>query len=61
MRGLILVLATPHFTKSDTAGQYRLTGLPAGRYRLKAWVNSKATLERAVELKNGATLHVDFP
>ena len=61
MRGLILVLATPHFTKSDTAGQYRLTGLPAGRYTLKAWVNSKATLERAVELKNGATLHVDFP
>jgi plastocyanin len=61
MRGLILVLATPHFTKSDTAGHYRLAGLPAGRYTLKAWVNSKTTLERTVELKNGATLHVDFP
>jgi plastocyanin len=61
MRGLILVLATPHFTKSDIAGRYRLAGLPAGRYTLKAWVNSKTTLERTVELKNGATLHVDFP
>jgi hypothetical protein len=61
MRGLILVLTTPHFTKSDTSGRYRLAGLPAGRYTLKAWVSSKTTLERSVELKNGATLHVDFP
>lgn len=61
MRGLILVLATPHFTKSDTTGRYRLAGLPAGHYTLKAWVNSKTTLEHTVELKNGARLHVDFP
>jgi plastocyanin len=61
MRGLILVVATLHFTTSDTGGRYRLTGLPAGRYTLKAWVSSKTTLERSVELKNGATLHVDFP
>jgi plastocyanin len=61
MRGLILVLATPYFTQSDTAGHYRLAGLPAGRYTLKAWVSSKTTMERSVELKNGAMLHVDFP
>jgi hypothetical protein len=61
MRGLILVLKTPHFARSDTAGHFRLTGLPAGRYVLKAWVSSKTTFERPVELKNGATLHVDFP
>ena len=61
MRGLILVLDSPHFVRSDTEGRYRLAGLPAGRYTLKAWVNSKTTLERTVELKNGATLQVDFP
>ena len=61
MRGLILALETPYFTKSDTGGHYRLAGLPPGRYTLKAWVSSKTTLERSVELKNGATLHVDFP
>ena len=44
MRGLILVLDTPHFTRSDTDGRYRLAGLPAGRYTLKAWTNSKTTL-----------------
>jgi plastocyanin len=61
MRGLILVLETPYFTKSDNAGNYRLGGLPAGRYTLKAWLNSTTTLERPVELKSGATLRVDFP
>jgi plastocyanin len=61
MRGLILVLATPHFVISDTEGRYRLSGLPSGRYTLKAWLTSKSTMEQPVELKNGSTLHVDFP
>ncbi|EDY17755.1 hypothetical protein CfE428DRAFT_4794 [Chthoniobacter flavus Ellin428] len=61
MRGLILVLDTPHFTTSDTEGHYRLTGLPAGHYTLKAWVDSKTTKEQPVDLKSGGTLHLDFP
>jgi plastocyanin len=61
MRGAILVLDTPHFTKSDTEGRYKLTGLPSGQYTLKAWVSSKTTLEKTVELKKGEALHVDFP
>jgi len=61
MRGLILILDTPHFTTSDTDGHYRLAGLPAGHYTLKAWVDSKTTKEQPVDLKNGATLHLDFP
>ena len=61
MRGLILVLETPHFTVTKTDGTYRLAGLPAGHYRLKAWVSSTKTLEREVDLKGGATQKVDFP
>lgn len=61
MRGLILVLDTPHFVTTDTDGRYRLTGLPAGKYTLKAWIDSRTTLEHPVEIKTGATLHVDFP
>jgi plastocyanin len=61
MRGLILVLDTPHFVLSETDGRYRLAGLPAGKYTLKVWLDSRTTLERAVELRDGETLHADFP
>ncbi|MFN2508414.1 MAG: carboxypeptidase regulatory-like domain-containing protein [Chthoniobacterales bacterium] len=61
MRGLILVLSTPHFAVTDPDGGFRLTGLPAGKYILKAWIDSNTTREQPVELKSGSTLHVDFP
>jgi plastocyanin len=61
MRGTILVLETPHFQKTDTAGRYRLEHLPAGTYVLKAWVAGDDVRQRPVELKAGMTLHVDFP
>jgi hypothetical protein len=60
MRGLILVLNTPYFVMTDTDGHFRLSGLPAGRYTLKAWIDSRTTREKPVELKNGQTLKVDF-
>jgi plastocyanin len=61
MRGLILVLATPHFVVTEPDGRFRLSGVPAGRYVLKAWLDSKTTLERPVEVKDGTTLEVNFP
>lgn len=61
MRGLILVLATPYFTITDSAGRYRLTKLPAGHFTIKAWVDSKTTRERSVDLKSGTVLQVDLP
>ena len=60
MRGLILILNTPYFVTTDADGRFRLRNLPAGHYTLKAWVNSKTTREKPVELKDGATAHVDF-
>jgi plastocyanin len=60
MRGLILVLDTPYFVTTDTAGRFRLSGLPSGHYLLKAWIDSRTTREQPVDLKDGATLHVDF-
>jgi len=61
MRGLILVLNTPYFVMSDTAGRFRLDKLPAGRYTLKAWIDSRTTREKSIDLKEGQTLHVDLP
>ena len=61
MRGLILVVNTPYFVMTDTNGQFRLSGLPAGRYTVKAWIDSRTTREKPVDLKDGQTLRVDFP
>ena len=61
MRGLILVLNSPYFVMTDTNGHFRLSGLPAGHYTLKAWIDSRTTREKPVELKDGQTLRVDFP
>jgi plastocyanin len=60
MRGTILVLDTPHFTKTDASGKYRLEHLPTGKFTLKAWVDEKTVYSRAVELKDGETLKVEF-
>ena len=61
MRGLILVLSTPYFVMTDTAGGFRLDKLPPGKYMLKAWIDSRTTREKTLELKDGQTLHVDLP
>ncbi len=61
MRGVILVLATPRFTVTDTEGRYRLEGLPAGTYRLKTWLDSQTTLERTVQLAADTSLRLDLP
>jgi plastocyanin len=61
MRGLILVLNTPYFVMTDTAGHFRLDKLPPGRHTLKAWIDSRTTREKPVDLKDGQTLHVDLP
>lgn len=61
MRGLILVLDTPYFALSDPDGRFRLSNLPSGHYILRAWLSSKTTLERHIELTSGSTLQVNFP
>jgi plastocyanin len=61
MRGLLLVVNTPYFATTDPDGHYRLSGVPAGHYTLKAWIDSNTTREHAVDVTKGGTVHVDFP
>jgi plastocyanin len=61
MRGLILVLQTPHFVTTETDGRFRLSGLPPGQFKLKAWLSSKTTFELPVDLKTNSTLQVSLP
>lgn len=61
MRGTILVLDTPYFVVTDGVGHYRLEGLPAGRFVLKAWIDEDDVRSAPVELDDGTVARVDFP
>lgn len=60
MRGVILVLDTPYFTRTETNGTYTLRDLPAGNYLLKAWIDEKHVHQKPVSLSAGQRLRVDF-
>lgn len=60
MRGVILVLDTPHFATTNAEGRYRLSGVPAGTFQLKAWLSEKTTVMQEVTVTAGKTLRVDF-
>jgi|FLOH01.1.fsa_nt_gi plastocyanin len=55
MQATILVLDTPYFTFTDAEGAFRMEGLPAGSYTLKAWLNRRTVLEQPITLKDGET------
>ncbi|HEX4639576.1 MAG TPA: carboxypeptidase regulatory-like domain-containing protein [Chthoniobacterales bacterium] len=61
MRGTVLVLDSPYFQKTDSAGRYRIDHLPAGHFTVKAWINEADVRERVVDLNEGARFHLDFP
>ncbi len=61
MRGTILVLDTPLFTKTDAAGRYRLGGVPPGRHAVYAWVAEHDVRTATVEVTDGAPARADFP
>lgn len=61
MRGTILILTTPYFQKTDSAGHYRLDHLPAGHFSVKAWINEAEVRQRDVDLNNGTRVQVNFP
>jgi len=61
MRGTILVLDTPYFTRTDAEGRYRLDGLPAGRFTVKAWLDDDTVRAQTVELRDGPPARADFP
>jgi len=61
MRGVILVVDTPFFQKTDAGGRYRIENLPAKKLVIKAWLDEATVRERTVELHANETLRVDFP
>ncbi len=59
MEATVLVLDNPYFTQPASDGTYRITGLPAGEYVVKAWYRGK-TKKKKVQVTAGESVSVNF-
>ena len=50
MKAIIIVVDSPLFLTTDTAGNFEFDGVPPGTYTVKAWVNSKTTLQTSTTI-----------
>ena len=50
MSAVIMVMSTPYYAFSDSSGNYSLTNVPAGRYRLIAWNEQGGETESPIEV-----------
>ncbi len=61
MEAFIVVTESPFFSSVDKAGNYRLDGVPPGKYRIQVWHPELGTTETRVELvRPGEVLDVNF-
>jgi hypothetical protein len=60
MSAYIVVTEHPYHAISDLYGEYELSDVPPGHYRLKVWHESLGTQEKRIEVKAGARQTVDF-
>ncbi len=60
MSAYIVVADHPYYSVTDVYGEYLISDIPAGSYRLKVWQEILGTQEKTVEVKPGSSNKVDF-
>jgi hypothetical protein len=60
MSATVLVLKHPYFTSPDDAGNYQLSRVPPGKYRVVLWYDREIIERKTVEVKAGEDLQLDF-
>lgn len=60
MIAYFVVTEHPYHAVTDVYGEYLITDVPPGSYRLKVWHESLGTQEKRIEVKAGASHTVDF-
>ena len=60
MRGFVVVLDTPYFAVSDDTGHFEIRDVPAGKYRLEVWRETKTGLAREVTVESGEPVKLEL-
>jgi plastocyanin len=60
MTGYIGVLNHPYYSVSDAAGNFRISGLPAGKQTITVWHEQYGPLSQVVDVKAGAVTKAEF-
>ena len=60
MLAFIVVLETPYFAVTDAAGQFEITGVTPGKYKLVVWSEKLDGLEQEVTVVPGKMLKLDL-
>lgn len=60
MSATIVVLDNPFFSIPDSAGHFRIAGLPPGEYKVAAWHERVRTITRSVRIEAGQTTTIEF-
>lgn len=60
MNCVILVLRNPWFAATDDKGRYRITGVPAGTYQVKAWHEFLPAQTREITVPEEGEVKADF-
>ena len=60
MRGTVIVVDSPHFTRTGENGSFTLGGIAPGTYTLRAWLDEKHEWQQQVTITAGRTLEVNL-
>jgi hypothetical protein len=59
MSAFILVLETPYYAITDKDGTYRISGIPAGTYKVKTWHEKLKPFTTKVEVPETGEVTLD--
>jgi plastocyanin len=60
MHCVVLVLENPYFAATDKSGNYSITNIPPGTYKLKAWHERLPADEREITVPTNGEVKADF-
>jgi plastocyanin len=60
MNCIVLVLENPYFASTDENGNYTITNVPPGKYKLRAWHERLPADDREITVPTNGEVRVDF-